>query len=102
MRRFGLPGQPRQQGLVGLLFSSSCSLYGKGGDEELDEGADFNPVTPYGQSKVDVEQALSHLADADFSPVYLRNATAYGLSRRLRADVKCVTTWWATPPPAAR
>ena len=44
-------------------------------------------MTPYGQSKVDVEQALSHLADADFSPVYLRNATAYGLSRRLRADV---------------
>ncbi len=74
-------------GVRRFIFSSSCSLYGKGGDHELDEAAAFNPVTPYGESKVQVEHALSELADDDFSPVYLRNATAYGLSRRLRADV---------------
>lgn len=74
-------------GVGRFLFSSSCSLYGKGGDEELDEGAAFNPVTPYGHSKIEVEHALSQLADENFSPVYLRNATAYGLSRRLRADI---------------
>jgi len=53
----------------------------------LDEQAEFNPVTPYGESKVRVEQAVSALADETFSPVYLRNATAYGVSRRLRADI---------------
>ena len=74
-------------GVGRFIFSSSCSLYGKGGDQELDESAAFNPVTPYGESKVQVEQALAGLADDDFSPVYLRNATAYGLSRRLRADI---------------
>ena len=74
-------------GVRRFLFASSCSLYGRGGDAELHEGAEFNPVTPYGESKVDVERALSALADDSFSPVYLRNATAYGVSRRLRADV---------------
>ena len=74
-------------GVQRFLFASSCSLYGRGGDEEVHEGASFDPVTPYGESKVDVERALSTLADDTFSPVYLRNATAYGFSRRLRADV---------------
>jgi nucleoside-diphosphate-sugar epimerase len=74
-------------GVRRFLFASSCSLYGAGGDDVLDETAAFNPVTPYGESKVRVEQALSGLADDSFSPVYLRNATAYGLSRRLRADI---------------
>lgn len=74
-------------GVGRFIFSSSCSLYGKGGDEELDEEANFNPVTPYGESKVQVEHAVAELADDDFSPVYLRNATAYGVSRRLRADI---------------
>ncbi len=74
-------------GVERFLFSSSCSLYGAGGDDLLDETAAFNPVTPYGESKIKVEQALSGLADDNFSPVYLRNATAYGVSRRLRADI---------------
>jgi nucleoside-diphosphate-sugar epimerase len=74
-------------GVGRYLFSSSCSLYGAGGDGFLDETADFHPVTPYGESKVLVEQAVCKLADGSFTPVYLRNATAYGVSRRLRADI---------------
>ncbi|HKO47528.1 MAG TPA: SDR family oxidoreductase [Polyangiaceae bacterium] len=74
-------------GVKRFLFSSSCSLYGAGGDGFLDETAAFNPQTPYGESKIRVEQELTSLADESFSPVYLRNATAYGVSRRLRADI---------------
>src|SRR5699024_10303396 len=67
--------------------SSSCSLYGAAGDEHLTEEAGFNPLTPYGESKIKVEQDLTRLADETFSPVYLRNATAYGVSPSLRADL---------------
>jgi len=74
-------------GIERFVFASSCSLYGAGGDDYLDETADFFPQTPYGESKVRVEQELSKLADDSFSPCYLRNATAYGVSRRLRADI---------------
>ncbi|MGA2447882.1 MAG: SDR family oxidoreductase [Polyangiaceae bacterium] len=77
----------REAGVRRFLFSSSCSLYGAGGDGTLDETAAFYPVTAYGESKVRVEQELASIADDSFSPVYLRNATAYGLSRRLRADI---------------
>jgi nucleoside-diphosphate-sugar epimerase len=77
----------KEAGVRRFLFSSSCSLYGAGGDGFLDENAAFYPVTPYGESKVKVEQALTKLADSAFSPVYLRNTTAYGVSRRLRADI---------------
>ena len=77
----------KQAGVSRFLFSSSCSLYGAGGGDLLDENAAFNPVTPYGESKVRVEQELSSLADDHFTPVYLRNATVFGLSRRLRADI---------------
>jgi nucleoside-diphosphate-sugar epimerase len=77
----------KEAGVRRFLFSSSCSLYGAGGEGMLDETAAFYPVTAYGKSKVRVEQELTHMADASFSPVYLRNATAYGVSRRLRADI---------------
>jgi nucleoside-diphosphate-sugar epimerase len=82
-----LAAAAKAAGVGRFLFSSSCSLYGAGGDEELNEDAAFHPVTPYGESKVRAEQALSELASDEFSPVYLRNATAYGVSRRLRADI---------------
>jgi len=77
----------KDAGVKRFLFSSSCSLYGAGADGHLDENAAFNPVTAYGESKVRVEQEVSKIADKSFAPVYLRNATAYGVSRRLRADI---------------
>ena len=74
-------------GVPRFLFSSSCSLYGAAGDAPVTEDADFNPVTPYGESKVMAEAGISKLTDDTFSPSYLRNATAYGSSPRLRADI---------------
>src|SRR4030095_14675027 len=75
-------------GVPRFLFSSSCSLYGLAAVAGfLTENASFNPVTPYGESKVLVEQDVSRLADDNFSPTYLRNSTAYGVSPRLRADL---------------
>jgi nucleoside-diphosphate-sugar epimerase len=78
----------REAGVSRYIFSSSCSTYGAAaGDQMLTEEADFNPVTPYGESKVLVEKEVSQLADDHFSPVFLRNATAYGVSPRLRFDI---------------
>jgi len=77
----------RDAGVSRFLFASSCSLYGVAGDEMLDETATFNPITPYGESKVMVERDLSDLASEAFSPTYMRNATVYGVSPRLRADI---------------
>lgn len=75
-------------GVTRFLFSSSCSLYGlAAGADFLAEDAAFNPVTPYGESKVLVERDVSCLADDKFTPTHLRNATAYGVSPRLRADL---------------
>lgn len=74
-------------GIPRFLFASSCSLYGLAGDEMLDENAAFNPITPYGATKVWVERDVAPLADATFSPTFLRNATAYGYSPKLRADL---------------
>jgi len=74
-------------GVKRFLFSSSCSTYGAAGEKMINEQAQFNPVTPYGRSKVLVERDVAKLADSKFSPVFLRNATAYGVSPRLRFDL---------------
>jgi nucleoside-diphosphate-sugar epimerase len=78
----------RDAGVKRFLYSSTCSVYGASGSDDLvDEEAPLRPVTPYAVSKVLVEEDLHDLADVDFSPVSLRNATAYGFSPRLRADI---------------
>ncbi len=74
-------------GVPRFIFSSSCSNYGAGGEDWLDESSPFNPVTPYGHSKVQVERSVAKLADETFSPTFLRNATAFGVSPRLRFDL---------------
>lgn len=77
----------KKAGVSRFIFSSSCSNYGAGGEDWLNEESAFNPVTPYGVSKVKVEQDVGKLADDNFSPTFLRNATAYGVSPRLRFDL---------------
>jgi nucleoside-diphosphate-sugar epimerase len=77
----------RQAGVPRFLFSSSCSLYGAAGSAGVAEDGDMLPVTPYGETKVVAERELALLADDSFSPTYLRNATAYGASPRLRLDI---------------
>jgi nucleoside-diphosphate-sugar epimerase len=85
----------KQAGVERFVFSSSCSNYGAGGEEMLNEESAFNPVTPYGESKVRVEQDVAKLADNRFCPTFLRNATAFGVSPRLRFDLVLnnLTAW---------
>jgi len=77
----------REAGVSRFIFSSSCSNYGSAGDDMIDENGANNPVTPYGESKVFVERDVARLADDNFHPTFLRNATAYGVSPRLRFDL---------------
>ncbi|WP_370329731.1 NAD-dependent epimerase/dehydratase family protein [Mycolicibacterium hippocampi] len=77
----------KDAGVERFLYASTCSVYGAAGDGLVDENAPLHPLTPYAVSKVRVEDDLAALADADFSPVFLRNATAFGFSPRLRADI---------------
>ena len=74
-------------GVQRFIFSSSCSNYGAAGEGWVNEGSAFKPVTPYGISKVRVEEDVAKLADGDFSPTFPRSATAYGVSPRLRFDL---------------
>lgn len=78
----------RQAGTRRFVFSSSCSVYGaSAGETPVDEATEPKPLTAYARSKVKAERAIACLADHTFSPVFLRNATAYGVSARLRADL---------------
>ncbi len=85
----------KELGVARYIFSSSCSNYGAGVDDYLTEESAFNPVTPYGKSKVMVEQDVAKMADDRFSPTFLRSSTAYGVSPRLRFDlvINNLTAW---------
>jgi nucleoside-diphosphate-sugar epimerase len=85
----------KEVGVRRFLFASSCSNYGAAGSNFLTEEAAFNPVTPYGVSKVKVEKALQKIADETFSPTYIRASTAYGMSPRIRFDLVTnnLTAW---------
>lgn len=77
----------KKAGVPRYLFAASCSVYGAGKKLDLDENDPLNPLTAYAKSKIDTEQAVSQLADYNFTPAYLRNATAYGNSPMLRIDL---------------
>ena len=74
-------------GVSRFLYASTCSVYGSAGEDLVDEEAPLRPLTPYAESKVWVEDDLAKIADSGFAPVFLRNATAFGFSPRLRADI---------------
>lgn len=82
-----LAERAKEVGVQRFIFSSSCSNYGAGVEDWLNEDSAFNPVTPYGRSKVWVERDVTQLADDNFSPTFLRSGTAYGVSPRLRFDL---------------
>jgi nucleoside-diphosphate-sugar epimerase len=83
----GLARTARKAAVPRFVFASSCSMYGSGGGGLVDEEAPLAPLTAYAESKVRAEAALGELADDSFSPVFMRNATAFGVSPRLRLDI---------------
>lgn len=93
-----LAAMAKARGVQRFIFASSCSTYGAAGDAFLSEESPFNPVTPYGESKVNVEKRVSAMADDTFSPTFLRASTAYGLSPRIRFDLVAnnLTAWACT------
>ena len=77
----------KEAGVRRFLYASTCSVYGAAGEDLVTEDAPLRPLTPYAESKVRVEDDVAAIADDSFSPVFLRNATAFGFSPRLRADI---------------
>ena len=77
----------REAGVERFVFASSCSMYGTQAATPVDEDAPQQPLTAYAESKVRSERELALLASDDFSPIFMRNATAYGASPRLRLDI---------------
>ncbi|WJR36188.1 SDR family oxidoreductase [Mycobacteroides immunogenum] len=77
----------KEAGVGRYLYASTCSVYGSAGEDLVNESAPLKPLTPYAESKVRVEDDVAAIADSGFSPVFLRNATAFGYSPRLRADI---------------
>lgn len=77
----------RRAGVPRFIYTSSCSVYGAAGDQDKTEASAVNPQTAYAECKVLVERDVSALADDSFTPTFLRNATAYGASPRMRFDI---------------
>ncbi len=90
-----LASMAKDLGIRRYIFASSCSNYGAAGDNMQTETAELHPVTAYAKSKVLVERDVRELASDDFTPTFMRNATAYGMSPRIRFDVVLnnLTAW---------
>ena len=82
-----LANECKQRGIRRFIFSSSCSVYGAGEDDILSEGSELRPISLYAKTKIWAEKEIKLLADAEFSPVFLRQATLFGLSPRMRFDL---------------
>ncbi|TPE48405.1 NAD-dependent epimerase/dehydratase family protein [Amaricoccus solimangrovi] len=82
-----LAKKAREAGVKRFVYASSCSTYGAGGDGMRTEESELAPQTAYAKCKILVERDVRDLADETFTPVFMRNATAYGASPRQRFDI---------------